>query len=348
MVDLNGLQSVRGLQMNHSATREDLLRRYDMERKLDLLPKVHPWQVKSECLQIFASNVTPKLTVITPFYNQVSTLADCIIGIFRCTTIPFELFLINDASSDASEDVAMNVVAQHVNKSSCCNAYVVRNKVPLYETACDNIGFMLADAEYIVEIQSDIILTEHAYDSKMVHVMKTINLSSVSGRSVHSVALLLGRRLTVNKPLSYLKYRYMRRAYDYFPNEEDGCVNNSECRTIMVTIGETNCRGPWLVKKSDLETLNYLDQSSFFLSNDDHDYNIRHHRLFGSDAGHVHVGFHCDVSKGASRRPRDGINQEVFEYLWKHRVGSFAKPFSIFKNYTRFSPLVRIGLNLQG
>jgi hypothetical protein len=40
--------------------------------------------------------------------------------------------------------------------------------LPIFETACDNQGFKLAMAEFIIEVQADIHIEEQDFDKKMI------------------------------------------------------------------------------------------------------------------------------------------------------------------------------------
>ena len=67
---------------------------------------------------------------------------------------------------------------------------ILHNKLPIFETACDNQGFKLAMAEFIIEVQADIHIEEQDFDRKMIFAMTKLNLSSVSGIQVHHFSLL--------------------------------------------------------------------------------------------------------------------------------------------------------------
>jgi hypothetical protein len=85
---------------------------------------------------------------------------------------------------------------------------------------------------------------------------------------------------------------------------------------------ETVNRGPWLVFKSDLERHGYLDERHFFLGNDDHDYHRRIFEASGRRPVYLPMRLDSPPSLGARRRPRTGINRQVFRALSAEKRGS--------------------------
>jgi GT2 family glycosyltransferase len=109
-------------------------------------------------------------------------------------------------------------------------------------------------------------------------------------------------------------------------------------------ISETVARGPIVFRKADLEKLDYLDESHFFLGNDDHDLC---RRLFESGkrlVGYVPIRIYSIRDDGSTRQPRTGINEQVYEYLKTQKTGSLE--FKAFlKNYKPYKAIKRIPFN---
>jgi hypothetical protein len=110
--------------------------------------------------------------------------------------------------------------------------------------------------------------------------MNKFNLGAISGRHVHNFSLVENWKRAIFKyPINLIKWRIFK---NYNPPEYAGLTGNKifernpEHENVCY-IGETVARGPWLLRKSDLEKLSYLDEEHFFLGNDDHDF---HRRLF--------------------------------------------------------------------
>ena len=148
--------------------------------------------------------------------------------------------------------------------------------MPIYETACDNLGFALADTEIIVEVQADIQIREPAFDALFLGALGTSptpaaisgdadTRSRCSAAAPASIALppvaarfvgLCGKTIETPEIVNPIRGRLFR------------------CETVN--------RGPWVVLKSDLERRGYLDERHFFQGNDDHDY---HRRVFEAERG---------------------------------------------------------------
>jgi hypothetical protein len=222
--------------------------------------------------------------------------------------------------------------------------FLIKNKTPLYETACDNQGFRLAKTKYIIEIQSDIHIEDFGFDRKMIDGMNKLNLGAVSGRHVHYFSMLEGRRAWLKYPFSLLSWRFFHSA-----KEGEGRLGhkifsrtkkkmNNEC-----FVGETVARGPWLLNKFDLEKLSYLDEKNFFLGNDDHDYHRRLFNKLGKSVGYIPLNIYSVIEDGATRKQRQGINKLIYEYFSINKKGS-DEFRSFLRWYRPFKPIQKFDL----
>lgn len=287
--------------------------------------KVHPWQQEPIIRQIKCSNVDAIWSMVMPVYNQEKQLRNVLAKIMLNAKLPFNLILIDDASNDCTLNVinsfASEIIAKHAEKIS--EIVIVQNPVPIYETACDNQGFRISNTEYIIEIQSDIHVEEYGFDEKMINALDNLQLGAISGRHVHNFSMLEGRRAWLKYPLKKLCWRLSKwgcsegegrlgkKIFERIENVENACF-----------IGETVARGPWLIKKSDLINLCYLDEENFFLGNDDHDYHRRLYQLLGKSVGYLPMDIYSILEDGATRKSRIGINKDVFEFLKLNKCGS--------------------------
>ena len=92
--------------------------------------------------------------------------------------------------------------------------------------------------------------------------------------------------------------------------------------SVMFWLRWTVPRGPWAVRKSDLERIGYLDERFFFLGNDDHDYHRRLYEATGRRPVYVPMSIDSPLARGANRQPRSGLNRTVFEMLKREKRGS--------------------------
>lgn len=288
---------------------------------------IHPWQKKPVYKRLIFSASFPMWTLVMPVYNQQNKLRNVLDKLIKNSSLPFDIILINDGSDDNSLKIIKEFLKYLTSKKipKVCRFELINNSVPIYETACDNQGFKRARTEYIIEVQADIHVEEYAFDKKMIHAMNKFNLGAVSGRHVHNFSLIENWKLAIFKyPLSLIRWRILKSSN---PPEFSGLIGqkifsrSNESENVCF-IGETVARGPWLVRKSDLEKLSYLNEDHFFLGNDDHDY---HRRLFlnlKKFVGYVPLDIFSIMTDGSQRKERKGLNAKIFNFLRETKKGS--------------------------
>ena len=263
-----------------------------------------------------------------PIYNQKNQIFSVLNKIVINLKNKSSLIIIDDASEDESgEEVIRFINEVALSNEKIVSIIFITNHTPIYETACDNQGFLLAKTEYIIEVQADIHIEELDFDQKMIDSMATNNLGAVSGRLAHSFSIIdyspkwkkwfkYPRRMLLKK---------MNRVVDgvgliderIFTGE---LINVS--KNQLTYIAETVARGPWLIKKSDLEKVNYLDEKNFFLGHDDHDYHRKIWVQLGKHVGYVPIKIFSFAEHGSTRKIRGGLNLEIYRYLVEHKNGA--------------------------
>ena len=257
----------------------------------------------------------PQFTIVTPAFNCAPAIADYIEATAAAASLPFDWILVDDGSADGTAERAAALL-QASPSPLVARATIVRNPTPIFETACDNIGFWLAETDVIIEVQSDIYVREVAFDALVLRTLApTPRPAAVSGRCGHSFFSLRGA--------------FVRAVLG---GRRDECIGL--CGKLIETPSaieplqrhvyrcETVPRGPWAVCKSDLERVGYLDERYFFLGNDDHDYHRRLCDATGRRPVYLPMAIESPLRLGANRRPRTGVNRTVFECLRREKRGS--------------------------
>lgn len=302
--------------------------------------RIHPWQTDPHIeILYFGESSDSVWTLVMPIFNQESSIKTVLTNIFRDAEYKFNVILIDDASDDNSIKIVKEFISQNndLYAKKIGQITLVTNEFPIYETACDNIGFKMAETSYIIEFQSDIHIFHRGFDRVMLSAMKHYDLAAVSGRHVHNYSLIDGR-------LSWLKYPLKKLQWLLSAVDGDQGVGRlgskiftrlNECPAGVCYIGETVARGPWLVNKLDLMKLNYLDESNFFLGNDDHDYHRRAYQQLNKLVAYTPLNIYSIESQGSTRKKRTGINLQIFEYLRENKFGSegFKKFMKNYKPY---------------
>lgn len=106
---------------------------------------------------------TPLVTVITPTYNRGSLITETIDSVLSQTYVNFEYLIIDDGSTDNTEEVVANYLID-----SRVRYYKFENKG---EPESVNRGWNLANGDYFLQINSDDILLEDCLD-KMVAALE--------------------------------------------------------------------------------------------------------------------------------------------------------------------------------
>jgi glycosyltransferase involved in cell wall biosynthesis len=258
----------------------------------------------------------PRFTVVMPTFNHAPGIEDAIHATATTASLPFDCILVDDGSEDGTVERA-TLFFESRRPSLVARATIIRNRVPVYETASDNLGFALAETEIIIEVQADIQIREPAFDALFLRALSTSpRPSAISGRCGHtfkSIGSRIGFRSLVRPP-SREFVGLCGKAID-----TPEAVNPLKGRVYRC---ETVNRGPWLLLKSDLERHGYLDERHFFQGNDDHDY---HRRVFEGEGRrplYVPISLYAPLALGAARRRRTGLNREVFNLLNAEKRGS--------------------------
>jgi len=299
---------------------------------------VHPWQKDPKITKHCIGDDEVKWTLVMPIFNQEENIYKILKKIYINAQLKFNAILINDASDDKSIveiNNFINFIKEDLNRK-VMEVTLIDNPVPIFETACDNQGFRNSLTEFIIEIQSDIHIEESGFDKKMIAAMELFNLGAISGRHVHAYSLIENNRAWFKYPISLIKWRLLKIGHP----EGVGKLGKKIFEKINTVdldcyIGETVARGPFLIRRSDLISLSYLDEKNFFLGNDDHDYCRRIYLKFGKNVGYVPMNIYSIPADGSTRKIRTGLNKKIFEYLKLNKTGS--KEFTKFmRNYRPF------------
>ena len=288
----------------------------------DIVPTIysipHPFLKPFQVISINRNNKKPKVSVIVPIFNKERIISEVLDKLIGSLTTDYELIIINDASTDNSKII----VTDYLKNKNITHIFV-STTVPIFETACDNLGFFLAEGFYLLEVQSDMIINDQGFDKRMISALDANEFSSVSGRSCHSWFDLLSKKkkilnvLKLYSPISLLIYGTNPVGY-----VESGMYDNklSEFPLIGdIYTADTNCRGPWLINKTLLNKIGPLDTDSFFNGFDDHDFNLRGAKMKLS-SGYTPVLFTCDSSEGSGNQTKSGVNKKIFEYFCKNKL----------------------------
>jgi glycosyltransferase involved in cell wall biosynthesis len=306
--------------MSSPSAIDALLRDYDSGEYFSRLvnqPAPHRWRKAPEVIYHAALNaLEARFTVVMPTFNHASNIHDALDATATAASLPFDCIVVDDGSEDGTVERVQSFF-QSGRSHLLARATIIRNPVPVYETACDNLGFTLAETEIVVEVQADIQTREPAFDALFLRALSTSPPpSAISGRCGHTFRLLDSR--------ARVSSWFRRRSRDVV-----GLCGKTIERPEAVEVlkghiyrCETVNRGPWLLLKRDLERHGYLDERHFFQGNDDHDFHRRLLEAGGRRPLYVPISLHAPLALGAVRRRRTGINRDVYNMLSAEKRGS--------------------------
>ncbi len=119
--------------------------------------------------------MTPRLSVVVPFYNVGEYIEDCLDSIARQTWADFEAILVDDGSPDDSAAIAKDfcgrdsrfrIVSQHNQGLGPAR----------------NTGVRQAEGEYLTFVDSDDLVTRHGFE-KLIRTLDETGSSFAAGNA---------------------------------------------------------------------------------------------------------------------------------------------------------------------
>ena len=149
----------------------------------------------------------PKISIVIPVFNQERTILSNISSVLSSSSEYVEFIVIDDASYDNTLNVLIQGLPSLIKG---CNTLtrlrLFSCKTSMFETWCDCFGLAVSEANYVIEIQADMTITEPGFDSKMYRAISAYpDLVMLSGRGTHKIK---------DVALSYAKGLGCERAWD--------------------------------------------------------------------------------------------------------------------------------------
>lgn len=184
----------------------------------------------------FAQNLSPIISVVVPIFEQESIIYRHLQAITKCMTLPFELILINDASSDNTDrEIRKYIEWSSSNHGTCIRIKYFKNFWPWFETKCDDFGIRNSKGLYVLEIQADMLIKQIGFDKILFDLMeRDSSILALSGRGTHKIDLLkkslahqngteVSDRIFSNKIILKIKYKIKKEISQHysFGNQND-------------------------------------------------------------------------------------------------------------------------------
>lgn len=288
-----------------------------------------------EVLLHLPSDEMPAQTFVVPVYNQEVFVERTLAGIAANATRPSDLVVVLDCCTDGSESAVLSRLGRA--RSAFLRVTVLKTIYPLFETRCDNLGFLISRGDYVIEVQSDIEVMTPGFDALLSAPMQQApEIFSTSGRGGTWFGQLLHRRERKKR------FPIRTRLWEWRGWDRVGYTGTSiaEAKNHSGPVGryataETVMRGPWCLRRRDLIALGLLDEQNFFLGNDDHDLHARGYAR-GLRCAYVPMRIDSPLAVGSTRQKRSGVNLESYERLARRPSGGYLQTF--LKSYRPMRP----------
>ncbi|MDX6252483.1 MAG: CDP-glycerol glycerophosphotransferase [Kribbellaceae bacterium] len=119
--------------------------------------------------------MTPRLSVVVPFYNVGEYIGDCLDSIARQTWTDFEAILVDDGSPDDSAAIAKEFCARD-------SRFRIVEQQNQGLGPARNTGVRHADGEYLTFVDSDDLVTRHGFE-KLVRTLDETGSSFAGGNA---------------------------------------------------------------------------------------------------------------------------------------------------------------------
>ncbi len=144
---------------------------------------------------VLCPDTQPTSSIVIPVYNQEPIIQKILTSLIENISLPSQLIIVVDKSQDFSGQRVLEFFKNFCEASSDNNELkivsvdLVISSKSLYETKADNIGFNLAHGEFVIELQSDMLLNDRGFDAKLISCLRqNLDLFAVSGRAISSLS----------------------------------------------------------------------------------------------------------------------------------------------------------------
>jgi|11BtaG_2_1085332.scaffolds.fasta_scaffold03033_3 glycosyltransferase involved in cell wall biosynthesis len=252
-------------------------------------------------------------SVVLPVFNQDSFICKNIESILKYTQGSSELIIILDFCIDNSLEKINIYFDNYENKYKNFKqvSIIDHSDFPIFESSCDNLGFMLAEGKFCLEIQGDQEMIEPGYNLQLARPFDSYrSCIGVSGRCTHA-------RPSSVYPISGFKC-----------SDPDTPLPKDFPENVFIS-GETCNRGPLLIDRAKIIELNFLDEKNFPLVNSEHDFFMRAKYFKNYICGYMPINFNSPGAHGGSRivqsLPQEAQEKNAF-YLKRRLTQRDFKP----------------------
>ncbi len=182
-----------------------------------LLTRILNWAGNARIQEFINVNesLDSEISVVMPIFDQEQIVYKHLMSLCDNMVEPFELIVIDDASTDTTYSEIIRFLGKYNWKeSSCVRIYFVANLWPWFETRCDDYAIRLASSKYVLEIQADMLIREMGFDRKLIELLKSDSSNfALSARGVHTFTELNDELDNQNRGTRVMDFPLFRKIY---------------------------------------------------------------------------------------------------------------------------------------
>jgi glycosyltransferase involved in cell wall biosynthesis len=299
---------------------------------------------------LFQSSRNYEVGVVIPCHNPGMVLTQAIERLDDNISQNYELVLVLDNCRKNEIQAITDYLELFKEKSSkLAKLSVVTTFINFYETRSDNEGFkILGEAKYVIELQADILIKEMNFDKKYLRALEKIpDLFAISGRGIQgfvtdykpSFLKFLREFLQVIRKNNLLddpknndslvrsprppsigsqvvlreQDFYEENFFGLFGENIESIIKNYDEVCLNLYLGHSIFRGPIFFDGRKLRELEFLNEKSHRLGNDDHEICSRAWVKMGWRVGYIPLEIESRLSWGATRRKKSAF--ELFSFM---------------------------------
>lgn len=277
---------------------------------------------------------TPSATMVMPIHFAGSHALENLATAAGIADEPMDVCVVLDrCDSLEAGDVAHAILATPTARR-IRDLLIFESEVDLFETSCDNVGFMSAETEFVIELQSDMRVLESGWDSKLLAPLRRYDqLFATSGRACHSWGWLASasRASHVSTAIQKVRGRVTGRylpeeltvasfwrsdafgAVDVAGFEHATCLRSLPASSVFLS--DSVNRGPLAIRRAPLASLGYLDESAYLLGGDEHDLILRAWQRWRLRSAYVPLLVRSRREDSATAQPRAQSTAELLDQL---------------------------------
>jgi glycosyltransferase involved in cell wall biosynthesis len=225
--------------------------------------------------------------IILTVHNKAWLIERTLAGIIDNTQGQYNLIIVNDGSTDNSEQV----ITEYCHSRQ--QPYQLLFTPDVFETKANNAGLKICETDLVTIVQDDCVITEPGWNLRMQKPFDAFT-------DVFAVTANCAHNWRINPASQHVMLDHCPDEWSDICTHHDHAKDANTPRDHFVIRNSVN-RGPLMLDRAVLEQLDYLDESFAPQDMDDHDLCHRAYSQLGKVCGFYGINFVSDQAWGGTR-----------------------------------------------